>query len=69
MNDEIELRMWNQISYDAHGYECNFSDCIRKPEKFRTSMGFEPVTSRYQCDTLTNSAMKPLMLGAGHCAF
>ena len=27
----------------------------KKPEKkFRTSMGFEPVTSRYRCDDLTN---------------
>ena len=32
----------------------------------RTSTGFEPVTSRYRCDTLTNWAMKPLTLGAGH---
>ena len=23
-------------------------------------MGFEPVTSRYRCDALTNQAMKPL---------
>ena len=28
--------------------------------------GFEPVTSRYRCDALTNWAMKPLTLGAGH---
>ena len=28
-------------------------------------MGFEPVTSRYRCDAPLNSAMKPLMLGAG----
>ena len=27
-----------------------------KPEKVRTSKGFEPVTSRYQCDALTNWA-------------
>ena len=33
--------------------------------KFRTT-GFEPVTSRYRCDALTNWAMKPLTLGAGH---
>ena len=32
----------------------------------RTSTGFEPVTSRYRCDVLTNWAMKPLLLGAGH---
>ena len=54
MNDEIELQMWNQISYDPRSYERNFSNCVWKPEKFRTSTGFEPVTSRYQCDTLTN---------------
>ena len=29
-------------------------------------MGFEPVTLRYRCDALTNWAMKPLTLGAGH---
>ena len=28
-------------------------------KKFRTSTGFEPVTSRYWCDALTNWAMKP----------
>ena len=30
------------------------SNCVQKPEKVRTSTGFEPVTSRYQCDALTN---------------
>ena len=35
-------------------------------KKFRTSTGFEPVTSRYRCDVpSTNWAMKPLTLGAG----
>ena len=29
--------------------------CVEKPENFRTSTGFEPVTSRYRCDALTNS--------------
>ena len=53
-------------SYDLRSYECNFYNCVEKPEKFRTSTGFEPVTSRYRCDALTNWAMKPLMLGAGH---
>ena len=28
--------------------------------KVRTSTGFEPVTSRFRCDALTNWAMKPL---------
>ena len=41
---------------------CN---CIKSLKKFRTSMGFEPVTSRYWCDSLTNWGMKPLMLVAG----
>ena len=32
----------------------------------RTSTGFEPMTSRFRCNALTNWAMKPLTLGAGH---
>ena len=33
--------------------ERNLCNCVKKPEKkFRTSTGFEPVTSRYQCDAL-----------------
>ena len=36
------------------GYELNFRNCVEKPEKFRTSAGFEPVTLRYRCDALTN---------------
>ena len=31
-----------------------FCNCVQKPEKFRTSTGFEPVTSRFRCDALTN---------------
>ena len=30
------------------------------------TQGFEPVTSRYRCDALTNWAMTPPTLGAGH---
>ena len=37
----------------------NFSNCIEKPEKFRTSTGFEPMTSWFWCNALTNWAMKP----------
>ena len=33
---------------------------IYKPNKFRTSTRFGPVTWRYWCDALTNWAMKPL---------
>ena len=52
--------------YDVRSYERNFCNCVKKPEKFRTSTGFEPVTSRYRCDTVTNRAMKPLTLVTGH---
>ena len=53
-------------SYDPRSYERNSCNCVKKPEQFRTSTGFESVTSRYRCDALTNWAMKPLTLGAGH---
>ena len=55
-------------SYYPRSYERNFSNnyCVERPEKFRTSTGFEPVTSRHRYDALTNWAMKPLTLGAGH---
>ena len=56
-------------SYYPRSYERNICNCVKKPEKFRTSTGFEPVTSRYRCDALTNWAMKPLTLGAGHLWF
>ena len=29
-------------SYDLRSYESNFCNCVEKPEKFRTSTGFEP---------------------------
>ena len=73
INDEMVYEM-NQMncgyeikwSYDLRIYERNFYNCVEKPEKLRTSTGFEPVTSRFRCDALTNWAMKPLTLGAGH---
>ena len=34
-----------QVSYDHRSYQCNSSNCVQKPEKVRTSTGFEPVTS------------------------
>ena len=52
---------WN---YDPRSYKQNSCDCVKKPEKFRASTGFEPVTSRYRCDALTNWAMKPLNVGS-----
>ena len=51
---------------DHRSYESSLNNCVKKPEKVRTSTGFEPVTSRYRCDALTNWAMKPLTLRAGH---
>ena len=52
----------NQVSQlwtvNHRSYERNLSNCVQKPEKVRTS--------RYRCDALTNWAMKPLTLGAGH---
>ena len=40
---------------------CEIPDnCAQKPEQSGTSTGFEPVTSRYRCDALTNCALKPL---------
>ena len=37
----VELRIWNQVSYDHRSYERNLS--VYKPEKVRTSTGLEPV--------------------------
>ena len=51
MHDTVNI---NQVSYDHRSYEHNLSNCVEKPEKVGTSTGFEPVTSRYQCDPLTN---------------
>ena len=49
-----KTKMKPQMSYDPHSWECNFSNRVVKTEKFRTSTGFEPVTSRYRCDAVTN---------------
>ena len=62
----LNCGFWNQVSYDHRSYEHNSSNCVWKPEKVRTSTGFEPVTSWYQCDALINWAVKPLTLEAGH---
>ena len=54
------------VSHDHRSFERNLSNCEQKPKKVRTSTGFEPVTSRYRSDALTNWAVKPLTLRAGH---
>ena len=59
MNGGIEIK-WSMILAVVNA--------IWSWKKFRTSTGFEPVTSRYRCDALTNWAMKPLTLGAGSIA-
>ena len=41
---------------DPRSCERNLCNCV---------IGFEPVIWQYRCDALTNSAMKPLMLGVG----
>ena len=62
----IELWMWNQVSYDPHSCKSNSWICIyRSLQKVRTLTGFELMTSCYPCNALTNWAMKPLTLGAG----
>ena len=32
----------------------NLRNYVENPDNFRTSTGFEPATSRYRCDALTN---------------
>ena len=57
----IELRMWNQVSYDPRSYERNLCNCLHSNLDF-TGI----VTSRYRCGALINWAMQPLTLGVGH---
>ena len=51
---EIENHYPGVVTPDLRSYERNFCNCVKKPQQFRTSTGFEPVTSRYRCDALTN---------------
>ena len=46
----LEMKCDMQISYEM----VSLSSCVQKPEKVRTLTGFEPVTSRYRCDAVTN---------------
>ena len=61
-----ELWIWNQVKLWSSQLWEQVLQLRRKPENFRISTRFEPVTSRFRCDALTNWAMKPLTLGAGH---
>ena len=65
-NDEMTYEMNHTVhvyeikwSYDPHSCERNFCNFIKKHEKFSSSTGLEPVTSQYQCNALTNWAIKP----------
>ena len=60
-NDNFNEIKW---SYDPRSYERNFSNCVEKPKKFRTSTGFEPVTSRYRWDALTNLSCEATDVGS-----
>ena len=48
---EIKLAFWSSQSITIKAIAC-------KPENFRALTGFEPKTSRYRYDALTNLAMK-----------
>ena len=41
----IELQIWNQVS----SYGRNFCNFLEKPQKVRTSTGFEPMTFQFRC--------------------
>ena len=60
-----KLRIWNQVKLCMILAVMNAIFAIAQrslKNSVLTSTGFEPVTSRYQCDALTNWAMKPLTL-------
>ena len=60
MNCGYEIK-W---SYDLRSYESNFCNCVEKPENFRTSAGFEPVTSQFRCDALTELSYEATDVGS-----
>ena len=59
--------IWEWTWRNDRRSEGNLCNCVKKPgkKKFRTSTGFEPVTSRLPVRCSANWAMKPLTLGAG----
>ena len=52
--EKSALLRFIEVSHDHHSSERNLRNCAEKPEKVRTLTGFEPVTSRYRCDAVTN---------------
>ena len=60
---ELRKMKWNEGMIVA--VKRNLSNCVKKPEKkkkFRTSTGFEPVTSRYRCDALPTELKRTMAL-------
>ena len=43
VHKRVTKKELNQVSYDHRSDERNLSNCVKKPEKVRTSTGFEPV--------------------------
>ena len=66
INHTLKCRYEIKWSYAPRSYERNFSNCVEKTGKFRTSKRFEPVTLLRRCGALTIWATKPQMVGAGH---
>ena len=51
----MKLIIWTAEMKSNEGWSSQLWTQLKKPEKkFRTSTGFEPVTSRYRCDALIN---------------
>ena len=61
-----ELRIWNQVKLWSSQLWTQFLQLRKEVWKIQDFNGFEPVTSRYRRDALTNWGMKPPTLGAGH---
>ena len=57
-----ELQIWNQV--DPRSYEHNFLQLHREAWQIQDFNGFEPVTSGYRCNALTNWAMKATDVGS-----
>ena len=66
MNHTLKCRYEIKWSYAPRSYERNFSNCVEKTGKFRTSTRFEPVTLLRRWGALTIWDTKPQMVGAGH---
>ena len=70
---KINHIIWTEMKWkwrNDRRSERNLCNCVKKPEKkFRTSMGFEPVTSRYQCDALPTELWRHWRWEQVNCLF